>query len=785
MPVIAVVVRCGALALCAEMILGLSGLLFGHSWGAQVAIAAGLLGALGIAHRWRPRGRMAGGLLLVTLAGLLAASHHAARLLAVIPPGAWLDVPAAAVLALVVGVGPACVARRVEPAAAPVVIGVALGIALCALLPLWLAAGLLAVLSLLGTRPDGEAPARWRDWLPASALAGFACVLLPCAYQHVSAAPRAALISTLTIAACVLLGALAAQLLPVARARLAAPLVIAAGAAASCYALHGAARGALASLELELSSRAPPALVGAFATVFCLGALTSSIGLAFGWLAQRSPAPLIGPAVGLIAGAELAALLTPALAPRLLLQPRLDHVSLSAASPRGLLAEVERPREPAGFMRWRGSRVTRGAAAFEAEPWKWRLLHLLDADLPPPSVVGTMRPQRLPSLEQQPMFVDLLDLERSDPPHPAASWLAHVVRDAGQFVVLADSPTVFAPLAELLTSEVFAAAGASAEGVFAWLDVSAFAGGEVPRVLRAFLDSFPHAELWCLQSGYIGPYLGLRGSRRAFPEDPVRDLDSWCLVGARPELSAAFADCGATSLIGTRVLGRIAAVAEDQPLPEPPVLRDLAARLAPILPAMAGFLEGLAVHAAAQVTAVRGMEIGLDRVEIPAAELAAYLRAGACEPDSRMLVSHCLYVCDLLLSKKEYDLLRDFAQPWSELNPTEPRFLYYVGRVGADLRDFALAVVPLEHAIALDPAYTPALDTLATVRGELGEWDRAVQLLERVRELDPARKGLMKRLGIANLRRGDHAAARHYLEQARQLNADDPEVLKALHDAGG
>jgi tetratricopeptide (TPR) repeat protein len=242
---------------------------------------------------------------------------------------------------------------------------------------------------------------------------------------------------------------------------------------------------------------------------------------------------------------------------------------------------------------------------------------------------------------------------------------------------------------------------------------------------------------------------------------------------------AAARSTSAYSLIGSRLAGRVPSPLGNPSLPEPAVLRELAQILPPNMRGVAELLQGLAQHAEANPTA---SPHGVDTISVTRDELGAYQRAAEAEPFSRLLATHFVAVCDLLLEKKEYERLRDFADALSKANPTEARYLYYLGKIGSDLRDPELALIPLEKALELDPSSTAVLDTLATVRGDLGDWEKAIELLERERAIDPTPKNLLKRLGIAHLRAGHKEDARQLLEEAARLEPGDPELMKALAD---
>jgi tetratricopeptide (TPR) repeat protein len=343
--------------------------------------------------------------------------------------------------------------------------------------------------------------------------------------------------------------------------------------------------------------------------------------------------------------------------------------------------------------------------------------------------------------------------------------------------VVLDHPSFFAPLDQLISREVLTAAARRFQEVYLWLDVGAYRPNELPRILHTFATVFAGFELFCSQSGYAGPYLCLRGSQRALPPANVRDVDHWRAIGARAELWPGLSALDDLSLVGTRLLGRVPSPLENPGLPLPEVLRELALYVPEGARAVADLFTGLALHAQANPSTST-----LESIAITKEELAAYLRAAEHEPFSRLLVNHFASVCELLLQQREYERLRDFTVPLAELNPTEARFFYYTGKIGADLADPELSVEPLEKALELDPTSVRALETLATVRGNLGDWDKAVELLERATSLDPTRKHLEKRLGIAHLRAGHREEARRHLTAALQSEPDDPETLKALDE---
>jgi tetratricopeptide (TPR) repeat protein len=409
------------------------------------------------------------------------------------------------------------------------------------------------------------------------------------------------------------------------------------------------------------------------------------------------------------------------------------------------------------------------------EPWKLQLPRLLDPKVTSLTVAAAFVPDA-DSSRGEVALVDLLELGR-DRDTTGASWLARLLRASTDTLVILDHPSVFVPVDELLTREVLAALGHHYRQVFLWLDVSAYGAAELPRIMRTFFEIFPHAELSSSLSMYAGPYLCLRGSQAELVTSSARDLDQWRLLATGGEMAPQLAGAASYSLAGVRLAGRVPSPLGNPSLPEPEVLRELATTLPPSMNGVAELWIGLAHHAVANPAA---SPAGVDTIEIPAEELRAYGKAAECEPLSRLLATHFVAVCELLLTKHEYEPLRDFADALSKLNPADARYLFYLGKIGSDLRDPELALIPLEKALELDPTSVRVLETLATVRGDLGDWEKAIELLERERTLEPMHKNIVKRLGIAHLRAGHAASARELLEEASRLSPDDPEVAKAL-----
>lgn len=128
-------------------------------------------------------------------------------------------------------------------------------------------------------------------------------------------------------------------------------------------------------------------------------------------------------------------------------------------------------------------------------------------------------------------------------------------------------------------------------------------------------------------------------------------------------------------------------------------------------------------------------------------------------------------------SRKQFDVAITEYRKVTELEPKLPTGFVSLGQAYMEHGDFGSAVQPLQHALELDAALTPAHQLLGYALLAQGYAAEAIPHLETAQETGA--------LGIAQLETGRFAEAITNLQAALQKRPNDPDLLYYLGRAGG
>ena len=83
---------------------------------------------------------------------------------------------------------------------------------------------------------------------------------------------------------------------------------------------------------------------------------------------------------------------------------------------------------------------------------------------------------------------------------------------------------------------------------------------------------------------------------------------------------------------------------------------------------------------------------------------------------------------------------RDWARPelekLADLNPRDPRYPYWLGRIDYDAMQFKAAAAQFEKALALDPNFMKGYDNLGLTYEALGQYDDAIRIYQEASRLN-------------------------------------------------
>ena len=128
-------------------------------------------------------------------------------------------------------------------------------------------------------------------------------------------------------------------------------------------------------------------------------------------------------------------------------------------------------------------------------------------------------------------------------------------------------------------------------------------------------------------------------------------------------------------------------------------------------------------------------------------------------------------------TSKQFDVAVSEYRKVTELDPTFAPGFVSLGQASMEQHDFAGALAPLKHALALDSSLIPAHQLLGYALLAQGYAAEAIPHLERAHEQGA--------LGIAQLENGQFAEAITNLQAALQKRPNDPDLLYYLGRASG
>jgi tetratricopeptide (TPR) repeat protein len=299
----------------------------------------------------------------------------------------------------------------------------------------------------------------------------------------------------------------------------------------------------------------------------------------------------------------------------------------------------------------------------------------------------------------------------------------------------------------------------------------------VHTLLATWRSVAPDRPFVVLSDGYIGPILGLHLVGEA--REPLPAELAELVLFAASAATAIVANLAPVHSLDRPVLRTQLALPGLQLLASRKALDALSTGLRLDSPALEGLLQGLGVHADAQIE--RSMvPFSLDRITIPAAEIDTYLKALSKDPECQPLKRQVLAVAQLLYDKDLYEEVLPVIEELLDYYPEEFALRLLSGQIFTDLLDHERALVEWEHALALRSEAEDLRVKLAKLYADLERWDEAIALLQEAWEIK-ADLGIAKGLGMVYLKLGDLRQARHFLEFALESAAKDPELLDAMH----
>jgi putative PEP-CTERM system TPR-repeat lipoprotein len=108
----------------------------------------------------------------------------------------------------------------------------------------------------------------------------------------------------------------------------------------------------------------------------------------------------------------------------------------------------------------------------------------------------------------------------------------------------------------------------------------------------------------------------------------------------------------------------------------------------------------------------------------------------------------------------------------TQREPKNPIGFNLLGAVNLAKKDDAAAIASFEHALAVDPGYSPAALNLAKIALSKGDAAGARARLKKLLERDPVDVAALSALAQMSVTERDYAAAKDYLERARSAHAD-------------